>query len=68
MSEREFLNLPEAAAFLRVGREWLRSSDCPRVRLGRRIVFYRDDLVEFALNRRTVVPETRLRVVPRAVG
>lgn len=66
--ERDFLTIEEAADYLRISADWLRNSDCPRVRLGARVVFYREDLREFALNRRTIVPETRLRVVPRVAG
>lgn len=66
--EREFMTIEEAADYLRIGVEWLRASDCPRVRLGARVVFYRGDLREFALNRRTIVPATRLQVVPRVAG
>lgn len=66
--QADFLTIEEAAAYLRIGVDWLRNSDCARIRLGTRVVFYREDLRQFALARRTLVPETRLRVVPRVAG
>ena len=47
------LSLVEAAHYLSVSADWLARSDCPRVRLGRRIVFRVVDLDAFLKARST---------------
>lgn len=42
------LSREEAADFLRMSLSWLTHSDVPRVRLGRRTVFLRSQLVRYA--------------------
>lgn len=44
-----WLRLEDAAKHLTVSPAWLDRSDCPRARLGRRVIFYRDELDAFAL-------------------
>lgn len=47
------LTVQEAAGYLRVSRSWVEHSDLPRVRLGRRVVFLREDLDSYMKARRT---------------
>ena len=45
----KWLRLEDAAKYLTVSASWLDRSDCPRSRLGRRVIYYRDELDAFAL-------------------
>jgi hypothetical protein len=49
---REFLELAEAADFVRLSEDYLRKSDCPRIKKGTRVVFWVEDLRRFMLKDR----------------
>lgn len=53
----EFMELEEAAAFVRLGKTTLRLSDCTRIKVGRRVVFHIDDLRRFMMTRRKLSAE-----------
>lgn len=44
----DVLTTDEAAAYLRVSTSWLWRSDVPRVRLGRRVLWLRSQLLAYA--------------------
>jgi predicted DNA-binding transcriptional regulator AlpA len=53
-AERPFqFDLAEAAAYIGMSRSWLEHSDVPRVRLGTRVKFLREDLEAYLRARRT---------------
>lgn len=47
-TDTPFLTLDEAAAYLRMSPRWLEASDCPRIKLGRRVLWDRVELEKFA--------------------
>lgn len=52
-AERGAFSAKEAATYLGMSESWLWHSDMPRVRLGRRVKFLRDDLDAYLKARRT---------------
>ncbi len=50
-SDGLFLSVKEAADFLRMSDKWLYQSDIPFVRLGRRRLYLRASLIEYATQR-----------------
>ena len=50
-SDGLFLSVKEAAAFLRMSDKWLYQSDIPFVRLGRRRLYLRGNLIDYATQR-----------------
>lgn len=53
MNEPFALNAKEAAAYIQMSVSWLWQSDIPRVRLGSRVKWLREDLEAYLRSRRT---------------